>query len=56
MVAQKKITNFERINITQYLDFEGLDVIRQLTLFSDADISSLVEPSNGVGLWVKHCQ
>jgi hypothetical protein len=27
-LAQKNITNFERGNITQYLVFEGLDVVR----------------------------
>jgi hypothetical protein len=55
-LAQKNITNFERRNITQYLIFEGLDVVRQSTRLADAEIASLAEPSNGVGLWVWRCR
>jgi hypothetical protein len=54
-LAQKNVTNFERSNITEYLTFERLDVVRQSTLLADAEIASLAEPSNGVGLWVRHC-
>jgi hypothetical protein len=36
----------------QYLIFEGIDAIRQSTLLVDIEITSLAEPSNGVGLWV----
>jgi hypothetical protein len=54
-LAQKNITNFKRRNITQYLIFEGLDAIWQSTLLADAKITSLVKPSNGVGLWVRYC-
>jgi hypothetical protein len=49
-LSQKKITNFERINITQYLIFEGPNVVPEETLLADAEIASLEEPSNGVGL------
>ena len=56
MLAEKNITNFERRNITQYLVFEGLDVVRQSTLLANAEIASLAEPSNGVGLWMRCCQ
>jgi hypothetical protein len=55
-LAQKNITNIERRHIKQHLVFEGLDAIRQLTLLADAEITSLAEPSNGVGLWVRSCQ
>jgi hypothetical protein len=55
-LAQKNITNFERRKITQYIIFEGLDVVRKLTLLDDMEIASLVEPSNGVGLWVQNYQ
>ena len=46
------ITNFNERNITQYLVFEGIDVVGQATLLVDAKIASLEEPSNGVWLWV----
>jgi hypothetical protein len=46
------ITNFNERNITQYLVFEGIDVVGQATLLVDAKIASLAEPSNGVWLWV----
>jgi hypothetical protein len=53
-----KITlqNFERGNITQYLVFEGLDVVQQVVLLADADVTSLAEPFDGVGLWVWCCR
>jgi hypothetical protein len=55
-LAQNKITNFERRNITKYLVFEGLDVVREATLLADMRIASLAEPSNGVGLNMRPCQ
>jgi hypothetical protein len=51
---QKNITNFERGNITQYLIFEGLDDVWKATLLAVADVASLVEPSDGVGMRVRH--
>jgi hypothetical protein len=51
-LAQKNITNFERNDITKFLIFEGIGVVQQETLLADADIASLVDPSNGVGLRV----
>jgi hypothetical protein len=46
------ITKFNERNITQYLVFEGIDVVGQATLLVDEKIASLTEPSNGVWLWV----
>jgi hypothetical protein len=43
-------------NITQYLTFEGIYAIGQEALLVDAKIASLVEPSNGVWLQVRHYQ
>jgi hypothetical protein len=54
-LAQNNITNFKGRNITQYLIFEWLDVIRQATLLADSKIASLAEPSDGVGMWVQCC-
>jgi hypothetical protein len=54
-LAQKNITNFERGNITQYLIIEGLDVVWKSTLLADVDVSSFVEPSNVVGMPMRHC-
>jgi hypothetical protein len=54
-LAQKNITNFKGINITQYLIFEWLDVVLKVTLLADATIASLMEPSDGVGLPVQCC-
>jgi hypothetical protein len=48
------ITKFNERNITQYLVFEGIDVVGQATLLVDEKIASLTEPSNGVWLWVWH--
>jgi hypothetical protein len=50
MVVLKNITNFKGGNITQYLIFEGFDVIVQVTLLADVDVSSLAEPTDGVWL------
>jgi hypothetical protein len=55
-LAQKNIINFERRNITQYLIFEELDGVGYSELLVDAEIASLAEPSNGVGLWVWRCR
>jgi hypothetical protein len=51
------MTNFKGRNITQYLTFERLDVIGQMTLLVDAEISSLAKSTDGVGMcmWC-HCQ
>jgi hypothetical protein len=53
---KRTLKKFEGGNITQYLLFEGLDVVCQATLLDDGDVTSLVEPSNGVGLRVWHCR
>jgi hypothetical protein len=37
-------------NITQYLIFEGLDVVGKMTLLADVEISSLEKLVDGVGL------
>jgi hypothetical protein len=37
-------------NITQYLVFEGLDVVGKMTLLADAEILSLAKLADGVGL------
>jgi hypothetical protein len=54
-LSQKNIVNFEWGNITQYLIFEGLDVLGQATLLVEAMVSSLAQPSNGVWLGVWLC-
>jgi hypothetical protein len=54
-LAQKNITNFKGGDITQYLIFEGLDVVGKETLLDDAEIDPSAEPSNGVQLWVRCC-
>jgi hypothetical protein len=51
-LAQKKITNIKRGNITHYLILEGMDAIGQATLLDDAKISSLVKPPDVVWLRV----
>jgi hypothetical protein len=53
MVVLKNITNFKGGNITQYLIFEGFDVVVQVTLLADVDVSSLAEPTDGV--WLRMC-
>jgi hypothetical protein len=52
-LAYKNITKFKGRNITQYIVFEGLDVVGKTTLLADAEISSLAKPANGVGLQVR---
>jgi len=49
LIIQQK---FKTSNVTQYLIHEGFNVIGKVTLLADADISSLVEPPNGVWLQV----
>jgi hypothetical protein len=49
-LAQNNMTNFKGRNITQYLIFEWLDVVRQETVLADTKIDSLTKPSDGVGL------
>jgi hypothetical protein len=36
-------------NITKYLVFEGLDVVKKTTMLDNVEISSLAKPSDGVG-------
>jgi hypothetical protein len=55
-MVQKNITNFKGRNITQYLIFEWLDIVQQATLLADVKIASLIEPFDGAGLRVRHCQ
>jgi hypothetical protein len=52
MVFLKEHHKIQGSNITQYIVFEGLDVIGQTTLLDDANISSLVKPVDGVGMRV----
>ena len=40
-------------NITHYLIFEGLDVVGEATLLTDADVSSMTQPTNVVGLGMR---
>jgi hypothetical protein len=40
-------------NTKQYLIFESLDDIGQMTLLADTEISSLEKPTDGVGMWVR---
>jgi hypothetical protein len=56
MLAQNNIAIFKGSNITQYLIFEGLDVVGQVILLADTKIDSLVKPSDGVGLQMQRCQ
>jgi hypothetical protein len=42
-LSEKNITNFKGINITKYLIFERLDVVGQMTLLVDMEISSLAK-------------
>jgi hypothetical protein len=49
--VKKNFTNFKGSEITQYLIFEGLDVIGQATLLDDSKIASLEKPTDGVWLW-----
>jgi len=53
MVGLIIITNFKRRNITQYLVYEGLDVVGKVALPDDAEILSLMKPPNCVWLWVQ---
>jgi hypothetical protein len=55
-LSQKNITNFKGSNITQYLIFEWFDAIQNATLLADVKITSLTEPSDGVGLWMWSCR
>jgi hypothetical protein len=52
MDVLKEHHKFKRSNIAQYLIFEGLDVIGQMAMLADTNISSLVKPIDGVGLQV----
>jgi hypothetical protein len=54
-LAQNKIVNFKGGNITQYLILEGIDVVGNMTLLADENISSLIEPLDGLGLKVWCC-
>jgi hypothetical protein len=49
-LSKNNIKNFKGRNITQYLIFEGLDVVGKTTLLAETKIASLAEPSYGVGL------
>jgi hypothetical protein len=49
-LSSNNITNFKGGRITQYLIFEGFDVVMQVTLLADMDVSSMVEPTDGVWL------
>jgi hypothetical protein len=49
-LAQKNITKFKGRNITQFLIFEWIYVIRQMALLDDAKFAPLANPSNGAGL------
>jgi hypothetical protein len=51
-LAKKNIKNFKGGDITQYLIFEGLNVVGQVTPLVVAKIYPLEEPSDGVLLWV----
>jgi hypothetical protein len=51
-LAQNKITKFKGGNIKKYLIFEGIDVVGQVKLLVDVDISPLEETPDGVWLWV----
>jgi len=50
----KRTSQTSRGAISQYLVSEGLDVVGQMTLLADMEISSLVKPTNGVGLRVRY--
>ena len=52
MVGLKNITNFKWSNITQYLIFEGLVGIGQVTFLTNAEVPSLAEPPDVVWLWM----
>ena len=49
----KNITNFKWGNITNYLIFEGLDIVGEAALLTDVDVSSMAQPTNAVGLGMK---
>jgi hypothetical protein len=51
-LTQKNIKNFKGGNITQYLIFEGLDVIGQATLLADEKIAPLAVSSDRLSLLV----
>ncbi len=54
-LVQQNITKFKGSNITQYLIHEGLDDVGHVSLLDDTKISPLVDPSDGVWLWVWCC-
>jgi hypothetical protein len=47
-LAQKNIKNFKEGDITQYLIFEWIDAIGQVTLLVNEEIAPLEEPSYGI--------
>jgi hypothetical protein len=49
---QNNITKIKRGNITHYLILEELDAIGQTAMLVDTEISSLVNPTDVVWLWV----